>query len=122
MRYYQLVSDLTNEWDIEMAIKDCDIVINLIGNKKVIKDDEDYEEANVWIPREIAKVCAKMKNKNVKRFIHFSAAGADPDAISRRLRTKWLGEQEVLKYYPEATIIRPTTIIGTDNSGNFLNQ
>jgi NADH dehydrogenase (ubiquinone) 1 alpha subcomplex subunit 9 len=54
--------------------------------------------------------------------IHFSACGASPDAISRRLRTKWLGEQEVLKYFPEATIIRPTTIFGNSNADNFFAQ
>jgi len=66
MRHFQLTNDLTNEWDIETAIKDCDVVINLIGNKNVVKHDENYEEPNIWIPRAIAKVCAK-KDNNVKR-------------------------------------------------------
>ena len=65
-RHFQYVADLTNPYDIELAVKDCDVVINLIGNKKVIRNDEDYEEANIWIPREIAKICAKKENK-VKR-------------------------------------------------------
>jgi nucleoside-diphosphate-sugar epimerase len=122
MRYYQYAVDLTNEFDIENGIKDCDVVINLIGQKPVVRYDDDYEEPNIQIPREIAKVCAKkMKDGKLKRFIHFSAAGANPDAISRRLRTKWQGEQEVKKYFPEATIIRPTTIISDDNHSNFIN-
>lgn len=56
------------------------------------------------------------------RFIHFSACGADPDAISRRLRTKWTGEEEVKRIYPEVTIVRPTTIISNQNADNFLGQ
>ncbi len=67
MRYYQQVSDLTNPFDIEQAIKDCDIVINMVGSKKVVRHDEDYEEANIIIPREIAKMCAKMQYNKVKR-------------------------------------------------------
>jgi hypothetical protein len=67
MRYYQQVSDLTNPFDIEQAIKDCDIVINMVGSKKVIRHDEDYEEANIIIPREIAKMCSKMQYNKVKR-------------------------------------------------------
>ncbi len=122
MRYYQQVNDLTNPYDIELAIKDCDIVINMVGAKRVLKNDEDYEEANIIIPREIAKMCAKMQYNKVKRFIHFSACGASPDAISRRLRTKWQGEQEVKKYFPEVTIVRPTTIVGDMNADNFLGQ
>jgi nucleoside-diphosphate-sugar epimerase len=114
--------DLTNEYDIENGIKDCDVVINLIGEKPVVKDDYDFEEPNILVPRAIAKVCARMqKEANVKRFIHFSAAGANPEAISRRLRTKWHGEQEVRKYFPQATIFRPTTVISNYNIGNFIN-
>lgn len=66
MRYFQLTNDLTNEYDIETAIKDADVVINLIGNKPVIRHDENYEEPNIWIPREIAKFIGKGKSK-VKR-------------------------------------------------------
>lgn len=119
-RYFQLVHDLTNEWDVENSIKDCDIVINCIGSKKTVRPDEHYEQPNVEIPRAIAKACADRSKHNVKKLIHFSAAGASPDAVSRRLRTKWQGEQEVLKYFPEATIIRPTQILGMENTNNFL--
>jgi NADH dehydrogenase (ubiquinone) 1 alpha subcomplex subunit 9 len=35
---------------------------------------------------------AAKENSNVKRFIHISAAGADPNSQSMRLRTKWIGE------------------------------
>lgn len=120
-RYYQYCADLTNEFDIENAIKECDVVINCIGQKPVIRNDEDYEEPNIIIPREIAKVAQRMKKEGkVKRLIHFSAAGCGPDAISRRLRTKWQGEQEVLKYFPEATIIRPTNMVSYSNHNNFL--
>jgi len=59
--------DLTNEWDVEMGIKDCDVVINTIGEKKVNLYDEDFEEPNINIPKIISKVCAKKKYNNVKR-------------------------------------------------------
>ena len=53
--------------DVEMGIKDADVVINLIGNKKVINYEENYEEQNIWIPREIAKACARKRFNIVKR-------------------------------------------------------
>ena len=46
MRYYQYCVDLTNEFDIENGIKDCDVVINLIGQKPVVRYDYDYEDEN----------------------------------------------------------------------------
>ena len=49
-------------------------------------------------------------NPKVKRFIMFGCAAADPNSHSRRLRTKWLGEQEVKDIYPNVTILRPTYI------------
>jgi len=35
---------------------------------------------------------AAKNSKKVKRFVYISAAGADPNSVSRRLRTKWIGE------------------------------
>lgn len=57
----------------------------------------------------IAKVAAA--NPNVKRLIHVSAAGADPNSQSMRLRTKWIGEQEVKEIFPDVTILRPTYML-----------
>lgn len=54
----------------------------------------------------IAKTAAE--NPHVKRLIHISAAGADPNSQSMRLRTKWIGEQEVKEIFPDVTILRPT--------------
>lgn len=68
MRYFQLVHDLTNPFDIEQGIKDCDIVINCIGQKNVNRKDEYYEESNILIAREIAKACARKRGDNVKRY------------------------------------------------------
>ena len=59
----------------------------------------------------IAKVAAQ--NPNVKRLIHISAAGADPNSQSMRLRTKWIGEQEVKEIFPDVTILRPTMMFNT---------
>jgi hypothetical protein len=39
----------------------------MVGSKRVVKHDEDYEESNIIIPREIAKVCTQMKYNKVKR-------------------------------------------------------
>ena len=66
----------------------------------------------------IAKVAAA--NPNVKRLIHISAAGADPNSHSMRLRTKWLGEQEVKQIFPDVTILRPTMILQNIDPNNTI--
>ena len=59
-------------------------------------------------------------NPNVKRLIHISAAGADPNSHSMRLRTKWIGEQEVKQIFPDVTILRPTMMVQNIDPNNTI--
>lgn len=95
---------------IDRVIQNSNVVINLVGPRKNIKKLADYEYANVEIPRRIAAACRK--NPNVLRFMHFSAAGADPKSPSMELSTKFHGEEAVKAEFPEVTIMRPTTVFG----------
>jgi NADH dehydrogenase (ubiquinone) 1 alpha subcomplex subunit 9 len=70
------------------------------------------------VPVAIAKACAA--NPNVKRLIHVSAAGADPNSQSMRLRTKWIGEQEVKEIFPNVTIIRPTYMMDNQDPNRTI--
>ena len=68
---------MTNEADIKHVIRDQNTVVNTIGSHIYYKKEKDFEDANINVPRAIAKVAAA--NPNVKRLIHISAAGADPN-------------------------------------------
>lgn len=105
---YMKLTDFTSENEIAYTLKDSNTVISCIGSKVYCKKEKDFEEANIKVPMAIAK--AVKNNPKVKRLIMFSAAGADPNSHSRRLRTKWIGEQEVKLIYPEVTFLRPTYI------------
>ncbi|KAL7506576.1 hypothetical protein ACHAXN_005749 [Cyclotella atomus] len=111
-------------------IADADIVINLIGkyyDTKKLEDTDKFpylnytistsvHEANVTVPATIAELCKEMQVDNL---IHVSSAAANPDSSSEWARTKYEGEQEVLKAYPWATIVRPTQMFGHEDK--FLN-
>ena len=84
------LGDFTSQAEIEHSFKDSNTVINMIGSRIFFEDDDEFEEANIHVPITIAK--AAKNNPNIKRFIHFSAAGADPNSHSKRLRTKWIAE------------------------------
>ncbi len=103
-----LLQNFTDHKEISVVLKDANAVICTLGSKFHEKKLQEYEQSNIIIPREIAKVAAK--NPNIKRFIYFSCTGADPNSPLRLQQTKWYGEQEVKYYFPTATIIRPTTI------------
>ena len=102
------LTDFTSEKECAYAIRDSNAVISCIGSHVFTKKDKDFEDSNIRVPMAIAK--AFKNSPKVKRFIYISAAGADPNSHSRRLRTKWLGEQEVKDIYPNVTILRPTYI------------
>jgi NADH dehydrogenase (ubiquinone) 1 alpha subcomplex subunit 9 len=101
--------DFTDEREIAHSFKDSNVVISTIGSKIYFKNEKEYEDANIRVPMAIAK--AVKNNPKIKRFIYFGAAGSDPNSASRRLRTKWIGEQEVREICPEVTILRPTMIM-----------
>jgi NADH dehydrogenase (ubiquinone) 1 alpha subcomplex subunit 9 len=84
------LTDFTCEREIGLSIKDSNVVISTIGSKVYYKTEAEFEEANITIPKTIAQACAD--NPGVKRFIYVSAAGADPNSPSHKLRTKWMGE------------------------------
>jgi uncharacterized protein YbjT (DUF2867 family) len=95
---------------IDRLIETANVVICIIGSSQHLKDYDFIYDGNVKIPKLIAE--AVERNPDVQRFIHFSAVGADPNSPSTRLRTKWIGEQEVRNACPDATIFRPTLIFG----------
>ncbi len=115
---YMKLTDFTSEKECGYALRDSNVVISCIGSHVFAKKDKDFEDSNIRVPMAIAK--AVKASKNVKRFVYVSAAGADPNSHSRRLRTKWLGEQEVKDIYPDVTIVRPTYIFNLLHSNSTL--
>lgn len=108
--------DLTDVESIKQSVKKSNVVINLIGANHETKN-YSYDDVHVKVTHRIAKICAEAGG--VKRFIHVSAAGADPESESAFLKTKGLGEQVVKDFFPQATIIRPCQIFGDEDK--FLN-
>lgn len=93
-------------------------MVNVIGSHVYYQTEKEFEDANINVPVAIAKAAAA--NPNVKRLIHLSAAGADPNSQSMRLRTKWIGEQEVKEAFPDVTIIRPTYMMDNQDPNRTI--
>jgi uncharacterized protein YbjT (DUF2867 family) len=106
-------SDATS---VAKAIGDSDYVVNLIG---ILFESgkNTFERVHVNIPKTIAIVA---KKNAVQKLVHVSAIGANPHAESRYATSKGRGEAEVLKAFPDATILRPSVIFGAED--NFLNK
>ena len=101
--------------ELKEAIKNSDIVINLIGILYETRKQKFYNiHAN--IPEAVAKICSE---SDVKKFIHVSAIGANENSKSLYQKSKYQGEVKALDNFKNTVIIRPSVVCGTED--NFTN-
>lgn len=108
--------DLFDPKALDELVSSADAVIHLVG---VIMQrpgsGQTFERVHV---QGVQNLLAAAGRGGVKRFIHMSALGSRPNAVSQYHRTKWLGEQAVRKSGVDYTIFRPSVIHGPD--GEFM--
>ena len=101
--------------DLKEAIKNSDVVVNLIG---ILFENRKQKFYNIHskIPEAVAKICSA---SDVKKFIHVSAIGANDKSKSLYQKSKFLGEQKAIENFKKTVIIRPSVVCGTED--NFTN-
>ena len=105
----------SNFSELKEAIKNSDIVINLIGILYETRKQKFYNiHAN--IPEAVAKICSE---SDVKKFIHVSAIGANENSKSLYQKSKYQGEVKALNNFKNTVILRPSVVCGTED--NFTN-
>ena len=101
--------------ELKEAIKNSDVVINLIGILYETRKQKFYNiHAN--IPQAIAQICSE---SDVKKFIHVSAIGANENSKSLYQKSKYQGEVKALNIFKNTVILRPSVVCGTED--NFTN-
>lgn len=110
--------DLRDDELIRKSVRHSNVVINLVG-RDWETPNFTFDEVHVEGSRRLAKICREM---GVEKFIHLSAlnASAAPEPIllsggSQYLRSKYFGELAVREEFPEATIIRPSDVYGSED-------
>ena len=100
---------------IKEAIKNSDVVINLIG---ILYETRRQKFTNIHaeIPNIISKLCAE---NGVKKFIQVSAIGANGDSKSLYQKSKFQGEKNALGNFNNSIVIRPSVVCGAED--NFTN-
>lgn len=107
--------NLNNFSELKEAIKNSDIVINLIGILYETRKQKFYD-IHSSIPEAVAKIC---DDSDVKKFIHVSGIGASENSKSLYQKSKYQGEVKALKNYKNTVVIRPSVVCGTED--NFTN-
>lgn len=111
-------ADVHDPDTLKSLLQGVDAVINLVGILHEGKRGA-FQRAHVELPRKVVEAC---RAAGVKRLLHMSALGANPDGLSRYQRSKGEGEALVLAAHGEnlaVTVFRPSVIFGPEDS--FLN-
>jgi NADH dehydrogenase len=100
---------------VEAAVRDSDIVINLVG----ILFERGKQRFDAVLARGAESVALAAAAYGA-RMIHVSAIGADENSTSAYARAKAEGEKLVRSAVPDAVIVRPSVVFGPED--DFFNR
>jgi len=97
---------------VARAVRGSDAVINAVGIA-FEHGRQRYDAVHVGGARAIAEAA---KAAGVQRLIHISGIGADRrSATNRYVRSKVDAEDAIVSAFPDATILRPSVVFGSDD-------
>lgn len=101
---------------LEAGLEGCRAVIHLIGIiKENPREGVTFTRMHVEASQRVIDTATRV---GVKRFIHMSALGTRPEALSEYHQTKWQAEQHLRRSSLDWTIFRPSLIHGP--GGEFM--
>ena len=112
-------ANIFDETKIRKLFTKTDICINLIGILYESGKGNTFQNIHSIFPSILAKLCKEYK---VQQFIHLSALGINDAIDSEYAKSKLSGELDIQKYFPLATILRPSVVFSVDDSftTNFM--
>lgn len=108
--------NIRDDASVRAAMQGADAVVNCVG----ILEEGGKQSFTAVQTEGAARVARTAAALGVERLVQISAIGADPDSDSAYARSKAHGEQEVLAFFPDAVILRPSIIFGPGDS--FFNR
>lgn len=111
-----VLCNIRDEASVAAAMHGADAVVNCVGilNKS---GKNSFDAVHAEAAGRIARLAAA---NGVERVVHVSAIGADAGSDCDYARTKAEGEAAVLEHRPDAVILRPSILFGTEDG--FFNK
>ena len=106
-------ANIFDENKIRELFKKADICINLVGILFEQKKGSTFKNIHTVFPSILAKLSKEYK---LKHFIHLSALGINDAVDSDYAKSKLAGENEILKNFPLATILRPSIVYSVEDN------
>ncbi len=100
---------------VEAAVRNYDVVVNLVG----ILFERSRQRFDA-VQAEGAETVARAAAAAGARMVHVSAIGAEEHSSSHYARSKAEGERRVAAALPQAVIVRPSIVFGTEDE--FFNR
>ena len=108
--------NIRDDASVRAVTKGADAVVNCVGTfLRMGANNQDAVQATG--AGRIARIAAE---ESVAQLVQISAIGADPEANSGYARSKGEGEAAVLAAFPNAVVLRPSVIFGTED--HFFNR
>ncbi len=110
------VSLASDDAALRVAVEGADAVVNLVG---ILAEGgaQTFQALQAEGPGRLAKAAAEA---GVAKFVQVSALGADANSKAAYARSKAAGEAGVRAAFPNATIFRPSIVIGPEDG--FFNR
>ena len=112
-------ANIFDENKIRELFKKTSFCINLIGILHEQKKGNTFRNIHTLFPSILAKLS---KEYGLKHLVHLSALGINEASDSNYAKSKLDGENEILKNFPLATILRPSIVYSVDDNftTNFM--
>ncbi len=101
----------SNISNLSYLLTSSEIVINCVGILNEEKNQK-FIQIHCDVPEKLAILA---QNAGVKKFIHISSIGADEKSDSDYARSKGIGENKILDAFPDAIILRPSIVFGSED-------
>ncbi len=113
-----VVGDTTKPESLQGALDGCGAVIHLVGIIREFPAKQiTFERLHTASAQNMLRAATE---QGVQRFLHMSANGTRPDAVTDYHKTKWAAEEAVRQSGLDCTIFRPSLIFGPQDQ--FINM
>ena len=109
-------TNIFNPEDVKQVLKNCDLAINLVGILYETRKQK-FSQVHAEFPHLLANLCNENRIKNL---VHISALGVKKGRISKYMKSKLEGEQNIQNLFKPSVILRPSLIFGP--SDKFFNS
>jgi NADH dehydrogenase len=104
-----VAADITDPGSFAPALRNADAVVNAVSLYVEKRGGPSFQDVHV---RGAADLAQHAGAQHVRRFLHVSGLGVEPESPSPFVRARWRGEEVVRSAFHGAAILRPSVLFG----------